>query len=339
MKIYYLPIEPYETRYTADWIAQFTSEFNKAHVEYEVILGETDSTKVTDGGVLDACGTHTFKFTQLLTLIGYIKEGKIKSNDVIFFADLWFPGLESLFYIRSMLGVNFKICGILHAGTYDKYDFTYRNNMRSWGAFLENSWLVGVDKVFVATKFHKNLILNGCSDLLKHTFSKKITVTGIPFYAEQLRKQYDCSHKENIVVFPHRLDPEKCPEKFDILVDKLRNRGVDFIPVKTIEETKSRDDYFRLLAKSKVMVSFANQETFGYSTVESMALGNIVFVPNRLSYVETVPEMYRYDDEEYLPDLIETALSSYYEPKYDLTKWSFAIQNMITLCKEFEKDV
>ena len=44
------------------------------------------------------------------------------------------------------------------------------------------------------------------------------------------------------------------------------------------------------------MVSFELQETFGYSTVEAMALQCCVIVPDRLSYVETVPPQHRYQN-------------------------------------------
>ena len=54
--LYYIPIEPYETRYTADWIEQFERAFTGLDVEYKTILGKTNSTTVTNGGVLDACG-------------------------------------------------------------------------------------------------------------------------------------------------------------------------------------------------------------------------------------------------------------------------------------------
>lgn len=337
MKIWHLPIEPYETRYTADWIQQFEDEFSKNNVEYETILGKTNSTKVTDGGVLDACGTHLFKFSQLVNLINRINAGDVHDRDVIFFSDLWFPGIESLFYIRAMLGIKFKICGILHAGTYDSADFTYRTGMRPWGEYLERSWLTEIDKIFVATQFHKTLILNGLKDV--DTFAdNKIVVTGLPFYAKKLREKYPVVRKENIVVFPHRLDPEKHPEKFDALVERLNKMApeLNITAIRTIESTKSRDEYFSLLAKSKVMVSFADQETFGYSTLESMALGNIVFVPNRLSYTETVPDGFRYNDDEpaMLAVKVINAIANYNEPVYDMNRWQFAIRHMIAECEE-----
>ena len=329
MKVFYIPIEPYETRYTADWIQQFEKEFHNHNLECETILGKTFSNTVTTGGVLDACGTHVYKFNQLQNLITKINENEIRNGDIIFFADLWFPGLESLFYIRNMLKIDFKIYGIFHAGTYDSHDFTYRTGMRDWGKWLEACWFEEIDKIFIATDFHKKLLLK--NSYLVSRLADKIYVTGLPFYGDELRKKYLSSHKENILVFPHRLDIEKHPEMFDLMCDKLRELNIDFKPVKTIIETENRDEYFKLLGKAKVMVSFAEQETFGYSTLESMALDNIVVVPDALSYKETVPDGYRYNTEKECFDKVVDALLNYKIPQYDFQKWANSIDNMIKL--------
>ncbi len=328
MKVFYIPIEPYETRYTADWIQQFENEFNLHDIQYETILGDTFSNKVTVGGVLDACGTHVYKFSQLEKLITKINSNEIKDGDIIFFADLWFPGLEGLFYIRNMLNIKFNIYGIFHAGTYDAHDFTYRNGMRNWGKWLEASWFEGIDKIFVATLFHKELLLK--NSYLIPRLADKIYVTGLPFYGQELKEKY-LQPKENIIVFPHRLDIEKHPEMFDLLCSKLEDEGIKFKAVKTIVETANREEYFRLLGKSKVMVSFAEQETFGYSTLECMALDNIVVVPDALSYKETVPNGCRYNTEEECFKMVKNALLNYFPPEYDTNKWSMSVDNMIKL--------
>lgn len=334
MKIYYVPIEPYETRYTADWIKQFTNEFEKNGIEYEVILGNQITSVIKCGSVLDACGTNIYKLSQLTKLINLIISDVIKDGDCIFFADAWFPGVESLFYIRNLTKINFKIFGILHAGTYDKNDFTYREGMRPWGKFMEAGWLMGFDKIFVATFYHKELIRN--YSIAEAFSTNRIIVTGLPFYAENLRNKYGNANKEDIVVFPHRLNEEKRPELFDELSTIIHNLDSNIKCIKTLEVTNTRDEYFRLLAKSKVMVSFALQETFGYSTLESMALGNKVFVPNDLSYVETVPECDRYN---YL-DLFEMAINiihfikNYKSPNYDLSVWTKSIKNMLNIIIE-----
>ena len=343
-KLFYLPIEPYETRYTADWVEQFENEFRKNNVECETILGTNVTSKINNGCVLDACGTHIYKFSQLDNLIDKINRGEVTSGDIIFVADLWFPGLESLFYIRNMTKIDFKIVGILHAGTYDKYDFTVRNGMRQWGRYLEASWLTEIDLIFVATNFHKELILS--NSILGYSISSKIKVTGIPFYAQELREKYKPMKKERIVVFPHRCDVEKHPDIFDNFEKGLKSNPeyMDVKFIKTIEETKNREEYFKLLSSSSIMLSFADQETFGYSTLEAMALGNKVIVPNRLSYVETVPEHMRYNTLKEAMDMLKKSLNKRSILNIDIRyscidKWKKSAYNMIDEMRKEGYDV
>lgn len=325
MKIIHVPIERIPTRYTADWVEQFEKAFKKNKIKFETIEGGNEI-PIEVGSVLDAYGTNIYKLEQLQTIIKKIQNNEIQDEDIIFFADLWFPGIESLFYIRNMLGKKFKIAGVFHAGTWDPYDFTSRNGMRHWGQHLENSWLNAIDVVFVATQFHKDLIVMNSNDFNPD----KIFVTGIPFYSELIKQKYPIQSKENIVVFPHRLEDEKHPEKFDALKKKYPK----WTFIKTLESTKNREEYFQLLARSKVMISFADQETFGYSTVESMALGNHVIVPNRLSYREIVPDENRYNKDKEVGDMLDKFMASEEVPEYpDLVKWEGSINKMIKVMK------
>lgn len=331
MKIFYIPIEPYETRYTADWVEQFETEFKNNNIQFETILGKKTTTILKPGTVLDACGTNIYKFSQLEILLEKINKNEVTDNDVILFADLWFPGLESLFYVRDLEKLNFKIYGILHAGTWDPYDFTAQYGLGRWAKNIETSWIKEVDKVFVATQSHKNQITDYISDV-----TDKIFVTGIPFYGNDLSNKYK-HEKEDIIVFPHRIVPEKNPEMFDQLSNQPELQKFKFI--KTLEVCKNRQEYFNLLAKAKYMVSFANQETFGFSTVESMALHCKVFVPNHLSYTETVPENDRYNiNEDWVGQVKKLILDyekNYKVPDYtkDLDVWRYSIRNMINLMK------
>ncbi len=289
MKLFFLPIEPYEERYTAQWYEWWADAFNNLGVDFEYVIGDRLTTKIETGQVLDVFGTHFYKFGQLETLMRLLNEGKIKDGDTIFLADLWFPGIEALAYIRNMTGIKFKIAGILHAGTWDQNDFTFKSGMRIWGKDFENSFLEFADKVYVATEYHKRLI---CS---KNSVDKaKVYVMGLPFDSEEIIAQTQKSTKENIVVFPHRLDDEKRPWLFDKLAYEFRKSGWKF--VKTKEVCKTKKDYYELLAKSKIAVSFARQETFGYAMLEAVALGCVPVVPDRLSYQEIYPKNLQYAD-------------------------------------------
>lgn len=329
--LYYIALEQYKTRYTADWVRQFETEFKKNKVKFKTILADSISDDVSDKGVLNGAGTGFYKCSQLKEILSLIYCGKIKNEDILFFADLWFPGIENLFYCRNLLNLKFKICGIVHAGTYDPHDFTVRTGMKNWGQYMERAIFCGVDRIYVATQFHKELIVKNFPDI--GMLKDKIFVSGLPFYADELERKYGGCKKEDIVVFPHRIAPEKHPELFDAISKKYPN----FKFVKTIESIKDRQEYFKLLARSKYMISFAEQETFGYSTLEAMALGCKVFVPNKLSYTETVPNEYRYDSTEQMFNAFDNEMhaASFSPVRYDgIGRWSESISKMLQDIKE-----
>lgn len=286
--IYNVPIEKYEERYTEQWSRWFPAAYSVLGLDFVNVEGESITAKVESGSVLDCYGTNYYKASQLQKLILLIREGKINDGDTIFFHDLWFPGIEAIQYIRDITKKEFKIWGILHAGTWDRHDFTTLNGMRKWGKYVEKGWLEFFDKVFLGSEFHKQIILKRCN----RKVAEKLVVSGIPFeYKEVQRKQ----KKENIVVFPHRLNKEKQPWLFDNLAEKLKKHFPDWQFIKTKEVCKNKEEYYQLLGRSKLAVSFAKQETFGYAMLEAVANGCIPIVPDKLSYA-TMPiyEGYRF---------------------------------------------
>ena len=156
----WLPLESIEWRYSEQWNEWFPREFERLGIEWSSVEGTKLTDKIEVGSVLDAYGTNYFKMTQMAELVRLMRSGRVTSEDTLLFADLWYPGIEALRYISDVGGCKPKITGILHAGTYDPNDFTYRQGMRPWGHLLEESWFEIYDTVFVATHYHKQLILD-----------------------------------------------------------------------------------------------------------------------------------------------------------------------------------
>ena len=92
--------------------------------------------------------------------------------------------------------------------------------------------------------------------------------------------------KENLIVFPHRLDGEKHPEVFDELARNLKKELPGWWFVKTKDVCKTKEDYYSLLGRAKIAVSCATQETFGYAMLEAAANGCYPITPDALSYAE-----------------------------------------------------
>jgi hypothetical protein len=124
----------------------------------------------------------------------------------------------------------------------------------------------------------------------------KVHVTGFPMYPDFLFQIP--TKKENIILFPHRLDSEKCPDQFDALHELCREESemLGWRWLKTKEECTTKKEYYELLARSKVAVSCAKQETWGIAMQEATLFGCFPVCPNRLSYPEIFGDDYLYHD-------------------------------------------
>lgn len=299
--LYVIPIEPLEERYSKQWLfwtRRFLYEQGLSG-QYETICPNivdytypniVDYTYIEKGSFLDVVKTNLYKNSQMNVILNKFNNNQIKDGDIFWFHDMWFPGLEKLAYIRDALGIRFKIYGCLHAGTYDPHDFLSQKGMGSWGEHLEQAWFDIVDGIFVATHYHRRLISEN-----RLVNVHKIHITGFPIYPDFVPEQIP--KKENIVVFPHRLDKEKNPQFFDkieVELDTLyASHHLEYAPkfqfIKTKEACSSKKEYYDLLLKAKYAVSFAEQETWGIAMQEAVLCGCIPVVPYRLSYAEMYP--------------------------------------------------
>lgn len=280
MIIINVPIEPIESRYSKQWDRWFKSSFDLNELNCKTIYGIPTSGAIKDGAFLDVVDTNTYKTEQLLQIINFIESNRNKKI-VIFFHDLWFPGLLNIAYLRDGLGLqdNIKICGCLHAGSYDEYDFLNKTGMTKWAHEAENSFFRVVDKIFVATNFHLDLL-----SAKRKASRGKVVVTGFPIYDEFSNPYIP---KENAIVFPHRLDPEKQPVLFENLFCRLGHPS-GWTGWQTVRQAARKADYYTLLNKSRIAISYAHQETWGIAMQEAVICWNFPIVPRRLSY----PELY-----------------------------------------------
>lgn len=285
MKVFYVPIEPYEIRYTEQWGRWFPDAFNTLGITYSIIKGTDTKRSLENGAVLDPIGTGIYKTSQLKRLIELIKDGAINDSDIILFADGWFPGVEAIQYIRQLTNKKFKVAAYFHAGSYDPWDFLALANTESWAEHLENVFFDIFDYIFVASEFHKQLI----SNTRKVNFNK-IHVVGLPLDVSEIKRRGSACEKEDIVVFPHRYVVEKSPKDFEYLTELVHEKCPDIKFMIPINMSISKDEYYHLLRKSKVIYSNALQETFGIGTAESVILGCLPIIPNRLSYSELYPD-------------------------------------------------
>lgn len=286
--LYNVPIERFEERYTEQWWYWFKREFYRNKIIFHTVYPQSvEYGGIKEGSFLDVVGTNRFKAYQLSHICELFVQDYIRDKDVFFFHDLWFPGIEMLAYMRQGLQKKFKIYGVLHAGSYDEHDFLHRVGMDEWARFIEKGWLQFIDGIFVGTQFHKDLLVSK-----RCVAPEKVHVTGLPIFKDDL--PFPQVEKEDIVVFPHRLDPEKNPDHFDALSASLRNDLPGWHFIKTKEVCRNKQEYYDLLKKSKIAVSFSEQETWGIAMQEALFAGCVPLVPDKLSYREMYNPMFRF---------------------------------------------
>ena len=297
MKIWVLPLEKLDMRPTKQYYTLFQKIFKQERVKFEYIEGEKVTSNLHKQYFIDPVKTNIFKMTQIANLVKRIDE--IKNDDVIFDFDIWHPGIECLQYLKAFTKKKFKITGMLHAGSYDENDLLGLLGTDRWFRDLENSWFSFIDKVFVASQFHRQLLLQ------KRTISdNQIAVIPFPIDIEGMIKRYRyCMQvKRGGIVFTGRLTWDK---GWDIVQQQMKKLDI-FV---TQKANLTKHQYYQLLCDSKVVFAPSRHEMFGFGIIEGMTLGCVPVVPDRLSFKETVLSRFRYKHDSEIEDYLLDALN------------------------------
>jgi hypothetical protein len=339
VKIFLFPIEPIQMRYSADWYRWWPAELKR--LRHTVLVVDGDRLPVVNAGIergefLDAYDTHYYKATQLARFAAMLASGAVKHGDVVLLLDGWNPAVEQLGYMRAVGGVRFSIAGLMHAGTWDRWDHLTQVGMRPWAKHAERGWAQLYDRLFFATQFHASMFLKGVdAGLDEDALCEKIRVTGFPLYAKELadyRQPWEA--REQLVVFPHRLAPEKEPEGFDRIRQEYERRYPENAShvhwLRTKDVCRVKHSYLSTLGQARVVVSTALQETWGIAMLEGVACGAWPVAPDRLSYRETLANFNRWRTWEEAADLVHYALTS--EPAspelHGFGRWETAIETI-----------
>ena len=277
-------------RYSEQWAQWFPDAFQKRFGNVKQCLGLPTSKQIKTGAFLDVYETHRFKFTQLAEVI-YQIENANEDLFVLFFHDLWFPGLEAIEYIRQMTAKRIIVAGYLHAGAYDETDLLGQTELSSIVRGSESSWLRIADVVFVGSTYHAEKIR-------KKFFGdapNKVRVVGNPVDVDNaLTKPWD--QRKDLVIFPHRLTDDKQPWVAKEIVRRFKHYCPTFDLVFTHQMQLTKKKYQELLGESKFVLSTATHENFGIAMVEGAMMGCYPVMPDALAYPEVVEDGIFYDE-------------------------------------------
>ena len=314
MKIFYMGLEPYEGRYTLqlqDWSER---AFKKAGIEYVVVPGTTidDSKAIVTGQVLDAHGRSYFGMSQMMNLVQMMKAGEITSKDIIFFEDMFQPGMEALPYILNQTPEKYqpKIFLRCLAQSIDPDDFVHVWGMSKWMSMYEHM-CNEIPNVHILAS-NEEMVAN----MRIANWSAPIyNISGLSFGKEEVQSrltQKPFIERKQRVVFGARWDQEKQPQFFldlaqaykekhpetefticqggplrsnnKFYVDEARHFAKEGII--TINENLKKDDYYAILADSRVLFNCALQDWTSNTVSEADALGANVLFPAYRSFPE-----------------------------------------------------
>ncbi len=209
--------------------------------------------------------------------------------------------------MSELLNIPVKIHALWHAGSYDPHDFLGRLiGNAPWVRHAEKSFFHAIDYNYFATDFHIEMFVRNLlnddgvmenpwiEDDLREILDgdcESIIRTGWPMdYMDQTLAAYKGMTKRNLIVFPHRIAPEKQVEIFRDLALQLPQ--YEFVVCQDQQLTKN--EYHNILGEAKIVFSASLQETLGIGCYEGAIVDAIPMVPNRLSYTEMYLEEFKY---------------------------------------------
>ena len=329
-KVFLIDLEAVSTRYTGQWKDHIPQLLREAGHEVHVISGPSDiPSATTPGAFLNFGGTNIYKASQVEQLGRLFCAGSVEAGSHFIFTDAWHPGIINLKYMSELLGIPVVTHGLWHAGSYDPQDFLGRLvGNKPWVRNAEKSFFDCFDHNYFATDFHidmfrDNLLNTNVGTIYDYKTSGKIVRTGWPMeYMDNTLSLYKGITKRDLIVFPHRIAPEKQVEIFRDLKTHLPQ--YEFVVCQDQQLTKN--EYHTLLGEAKIVFSCSLQETLGIGCYEGAIVDAIPMVPDRLSYSEMYLDIFKYDSKwteswdsynVYRPDLCRAIMThmDYYDTR------------------------
>jgi len=333
-KLYYMGLESYEARYTLQLTEWNRRVFERRGLDVVYVAGETiDDTKaISVGQVLDAHGRSYFAMSQMMNLVQLMRNGEVTSDDVIYFEDMFHPGIESLPYIINQVPEKDQPTIYVRclAQAIDPDDFVHVwGNMAEWMSTYERmvNQIPGVRVLATNEEMVAHMKIAGYTAPLYN-------ISGLAFGKEEVQERVGVlipfEERERRVVFGARFDQEKQPDFFMDLIERytevypdtkfaicqggpLRSNNPKYIErARSLEEAGKleifenlqKNQYYAILNNSRVLFNCALQDWVSNTVSEADACGANVLYPAYRSF----PETFAHDpDRLYVPWSIDDA--------------------------------
>lgn len=345
-KLWYMNLEKYQARYTWQLEEWNTKVFNKRQVNFEIVNGEYlgSDNQIVTGSVLDAHGRSYYSLTQHANLVKKLQSGQVTCDDVIFYEDMFTPGIECLPYILDQTPSEYRPAVFVRclAQTVDPDDFVNREGMFDWMRPYEKMIDNMVDGIIVASE-----------EMVAHLriagFKSPVYVSGLPFGKEEVQSRVNIKpidDKSLRVVFAARWDDEKQPHFYmDVVEEFAKTHGTDvefavLCGHPTLKSNRqeyidrandlanrsdvnfniytglSKNEYYEMLNDSRILFNCALQDWVSNTVSEADALGVGTIFPAYRSF----PEVFANSEANmYIPWSVRDATMKIYSALFQCT--------------------
>ena len=338
-KLFYCGLESYESRYTLQLTEWNRRVFDRRGLDVVYVPGTTiDNTQsISVGQVLDAHGRSYFSMSQMMNLVQMMRNGEVTNEDVIYFEDMFQPGIESLPYILDQVPASQRprIFVRCLAQAIDPDDFVHVWGMAEWMSTYEkmvNCFVSGV--LATNEEMVAHMRIAGWKAPIYN-------ISGLAFGKDEVLERIGGSQnirpftqRKRRVAFAARFDQEKQPGFFMDLIEMYhaqgRHKDIEFAvfqggPLRSnnseyiararqlesegrlvIYENLKKNDYYNLLNDTRVLFNCALQDWVSNTVSEADTLGSNVLYPAYRSF----PETFANDlDRLYIPWSLEDAIN------------------------------
>ena len=316
-------LEGYEARYTLQLTEWNRRVFDQRGLDVVYVPGETldNSQKIVVGQVLDAHGRSYFGMSQLMNLVRMMQQGEVTSEDVIYFEDMFQPGIESLPYIINQVPADLRprIFVRCLAQSIDPDDFVHVWGMSKWMGLYEKM-------VCELVRDSGGAVLATNEEMVMHMRVAGwdcpiYNISGLAFGKEEVLERIGgvgnirpFAARPQRVGFAARWDQEKQPGFFMDSIDmfhkqgpvgvefciysggELRSNNPEYVARARLMEAEgklkiydniSKNEYYYHLNNTRVLFNCALQDWVSNTVSEADTLGCNVLYPAYRSFPET----------------------------------------------------
>jgi hypothetical protein len=320
-KLFYMGLESYEARYTLQLTEWNRRVFERRGLDVVYVPGLTldNSQKISVGQVLDAHGRSYFSMSQMMNLVRLMQQGEVTNQDVVYFEDMFQPGIESLPYILDQVPANLRprIFVRCLAQAIDPDDFVHVWGMAGWMSTYERmvNQIPGITVLATNEEMVAHMRIAGWTAPIYN-------ISGLAFGKEEVLERI--GGPQNIrpfdqrrmrVAFAARFDQEKQPDFYMDLIEMYlsqgRHKDIEFAvfsggPLRSnnpryleraramaaagqlkIYDDLKKNDYYNLLNDTRVLFNCALQDWVSNTVSEADTLDCNVLYPAYRSFPET----------------------------------------------------